>query len=121
MLIRYQRAEKLASPTVPHSPIRIRPRRKSYRTGRRGPHEGETFVDGRCDRCGRPRLEGAEYLDEIESLAATVVSEAHEYFGDLRGTADGGPELQRAIVHLANQLRHYHFDGDGCLDGDVDV
>lgn len=76
----------------------------------------QDFAAGRCERCGRPRLNGGEYLDEIEALAWAVVNEAHEHYVDLRATADSGPELQRAIVRLADRLRHYHFDGDGCVD-----
>ena len=78
----------------------------------------ENFVDGKCARCGRPRFEDAAYLDKVETLAWATVNATYDHFGDLRGTAPSGPELQRAILRLADRLRHYHYDGDGCLDDD---
>ena len=74
------------------------------------------FTEGRCSRCRRPICEDPGYLDDIEELAGEVVAVAHDEYDDLRGTADSGTDLQQAIVRLANGLRHYHYDGDGCLD-----
>lgn len=76
----------------------------------------QEFADGACVRCRRPIVEDHDYLDDVEELAAAVVVAAHDEYGDLRGTADEGSDLQRAIVDLANRLRSYHYDGDGCLD-----
>jgi hypothetical protein len=73
------------------------------------------FTNDACSRCGRPLIEDHVYLDDIEALARDVVDAAHEEYGDLRGTADVGTDLQRSIVQLANRLRSYHYDGDGCL------
>lgn len=62
-------------------------------------------------------LPDAEYFDEIEGIARDIVNAAYdEYEGGLRAAAESGPNLQRVIVELANSLRHYHYDGDGCLD-----
>ena len=59
----------------------------------------------------------AEYHDRLEAAAWEVVGKAYDEYGDdLRGTAQDGPALQRAIVDLANMLRTYHYQGDGCLD-----
>ncbi len=77
-------------------------------------------MDGRCERCGRPAIPSEDYHDRLESLAWEVISAAHDEYRDLRGTADTGPELKRAIVNLANSLIHYHYDGDGCLDDAAD-
>jgi hypothetical protein len=82
--------------------------------------EGIEFLNGACTRCGRPIQAAAEYTDELEGLAWNVVNFAHDEYGDLRGTATNGSDLQRAIVELANALRHFHYDGDGCLDEDDD-
>jgi hypothetical protein len=44
------------------------------------------------------------------------VNAAYDVYGDLR-RPDGVPdELQRAIVALADRLRHHHYEGDGCVD-----
>jgi hypothetical protein len=78
--------------------------------------EGIEFLDGSCMRCGRPVQAPAEYTDELERLALEVVNLAHAEYGDLRGSAAAGPDLQRTLVELANMLRHFHYDGDGCID-----
>ncbi len=73
--------------------------------------------DGRCVRCGRPVQPDVEYFDTLESLDWDVVNAAYDEYGDgLRAAAESVPSLQRVIVELANSLRHYHYDGDGCLD-----
>lgn len=56
------------------------------------------FLEGRCSRCRRPIFEDPGYLDDIEELAGEVVAVAHDSYDDLRGTADSGSDLQRAIV-----------------------
>jgi hypothetical protein len=78
--------------------------------------DSTTFVDGRCGRCGRRTVQDVEYVDDIEMLAKDVVNAAYDYFGDLREGPSSVPELQLAIVRLADRLRQYHYDGDGCLD-----
>jgi hypothetical protein len=78
--------------------------------------ESASFIGGKCERCGRPLIQDRDYVDDIEMLAKDVVDEAVDFFDDLRGTASNGPELQRAIVRLADRLRQYHWDGDGCLE-----
>ena len=79
---------------------------------------GTDFHDASCVRCRRPIQLPSEYADELERLAWAVVDCAYELYGDLRGTAATGSDLQRRIVDLANALRHFHYDGDGCLDGE---
>ena len=78
-------------------------------------------MNGRCDRCARPIQPDPDYHDTIESLAWEVVGAAHDEFEDLRGSAAEGTALQRAIVELANELRGYHYEGDGCLDDDTEA
>ena len=79
--------------------------------------QGSTFVDGACERCGRPLLPDRDYFDAIETLAMHVVHRAYdEIEGFSLGSSDVGPPLQRAIAELGGRLRHYHYDGDGCLD-----
>jgi hypothetical protein len=86
-------------------------------TGRRCPNcWAASFADGRCARCGRPVEEDRDYLDEVESLGWAVVGAAFDENPELRQHAESGTPLQRAIVELANRLRHYHYEGDGCLD-----
>ncbi|MFG1870124.1 hypothetical protein [Micromonospora arborensis] len=62
----------------------------------------------------------AEYLREIERLAIEVVDRAVD---EGRLTFDLDPDdatpLQRAVNALGRQLRHYHFEGDGCVDPDA--
>jgi len=77
---------------------------------------GVDFVDDQCARCGRPRIEDSSYLEDVEALAWSVVNAAYDKYGDLRGAAGGDDVLAVAVVNLANSLRHYHYDGDGCLD-----
>ena len=84
-----------------------------------GPHRcracgGDAFTDSKCDRCGRPLHEDVDYLERVEELAGEVVAVAHDEYGRLRATPAG--PLQEAIVRLADELRSYHYDGDGCVD-----
>jgi len=61
------------------------------------------------------RLE--EYLRQVELLAIDVVERAAaEGWLSYRAEPEGATPLQRAVNELARHLRHYHFDGDGCLD-----
>ena len=70
-----------------------------------------------CERCGRPRVPDPEYFDAIESLAAEVVNAAYEELGDQFSLAQTGRSpIERAIIQLGIRLRHYHYEGDGCLD-----
>lgn len=81
--------------------------------------ESVSFENGRCSCCGRPRIQDPEYVDALESRAWDVVNAAYEHFGDeLREAAPDGPQVQRAIVGLADLLRHHHYEGDGCIDDD---
>ena len=58
-----------------------------------------------------------DYLLSVERLANDVCDRAHE-----EGWLTYGPEdqdqspLQQAVNELARNLRHVHFEGDGCLD-----
>jgi hypothetical protein len=59
-----------------------------------------------------------EYLRHVESLAKAVSHAALEE----RGVASFRVEeaetpLQRAIAELSCNLRSYHYEGDGCVDG----
>ena len=74
---------------------------------------------GRCLRCRRPVQPDVEDFDILESLAWDVVNAAYDEYGDeLRAESESGSPLQRVIVELANSLRQYHYDGDGCLEHD---
>jgi hypothetical protein len=62
------------------------------------------------------RMDDAEYLKTVESLAKAVVSAAidedsFEVFLD-------GPKtpLQQAITDLARRVRYRHEHGDGCVE-----
>ncbi|GGL34340.1 hypothetical protein [Planomonospora parontospora] len=65
----------------------------------------------------RPDLSEPEYLRHIEHLAREIVNVASAE-GWLTYAEDPAEAtlLQRAVNETARQLRHYHFDGDGCLD-----
>ncbi|MFH8253704.1 hypothetical protein [Streptomyces roseolus] len=63
-----------------------------------------------------------DHLREIERLAHRVTVEAA---AEGRLSHRAGPEettpLQRSVDALARALRHYHFEGDGCLEEDRPV
>ena len=61
----------------------------------------------------------AEYLKRVERLATDVAERAsgEGWLTYLPDDADLSP-LQRSINELARNLRHVHFDGDGCLNPD---
>jgi hypothetical protein len=73
------------------------------------------FKDGRCARCRRPRIEEPAYLDGIESLAWQVVNAAYDEYGASAEEWPGTPAAM-AIGTLARHLRHWHYDGDGCIE-----
>ncbi|MET8984645.1 hypothetical protein ABZW49_04275 [Nonomuraea wenchangensis] len=65
-------------------------------------------------------LSEPEYLRHIEHLARELVNAAADE-GWL--TCDGQlmhlTPLQRAVTEMARQIRHYHFDGDGCINPEL--
>ncbi|MFI7057612.1 hypothetical protein ACWDOR_37095 [Streptosporangium canum] len=62
-------------------------------------------------------LDELDYLRRVELLARDLVERA---FGEGMLSCSPDPDdanpLHRAIDELARTLRHYHFDGDGCVD-----
>lgn len=66
-----------------------------------------------------PELSDLDYLREIERLAGRVRVEAlDEGWLSYLEDPEGSTPLQRSVNALARALRHYHFDGDGCLEED---
>jgi hypothetical protein len=67
-----------------------------------------------------PRRSDEDYLNRVEELAKVVCDEASEE-GWLTYPPDDADQtpLQRAINELARNLRHVHYEGDGCVDEDV--
>ncbi|MEU8165505.1 hypothetical protein AB0B97_03220 [Micromonospora sp. NPDC049004] len=62
----------------------------------------------------------AEYLREIELLANDVVDRAlDEGWLSFDPDPDDATPLQRAVNALGRQLRHYHFEDDGCVEPDA--
>lgn len=63
----------------------------------------------------RPRRSQEDYLAEVERLANVVVQEA---FGEgwltFLPEDDEETPLRRSINELARNLRHVHYEGDGC-------
>ncbi|MFB9707514.1 hypothetical protein ACQP10_03855 [Streptosporangium sandarakinum] len=65
-------------------------------------------------------LSETEYLRHIEHLARAIVDAADgEGWLALTGVSDEATPLQRAVIETARHLRHHHFDGDGCLGGEL--
>jgi hypothetical protein len=65
----------------------------------------------------RPDLSEPEYLRHIEHLAREIVNAANaEGWLTYADDPDEATPLQRMVNETARQLRHYHFDGDGCLE-----
>lgn len=65
----------------------------------------------------RRRRSDEEYLAHIEQLAHAVADEAFEEgWLDHGSDRSGRTPLQRSIIELAENLRHVHYAGDGCLD-----
>lgn len=76
-------------------------------------------LEANCSRCGRPQIQDPLYVDKLEGLAWDVVNAAHGEYGEgFRRRADSGTELERSIVRLADRLKHWHYEGDGCLNDD---
>ena len=73
-----------------------------------------SFTGMKCDRCGRPMHEDVDYLERVEELAGEAVEAAYDEYDELRSTPR--TPLQEAIVRLADSLRSYHYEGDGCVD-----
>lgn len=66
-----------------------------------------------------PMPSDLDYLYEIERLANRVELEASsEGWLSYQEDPEGATALQRSVNALARALRHYHFDGDGCLEED---
>ena len=60
----------------------------------------------------------AGYLRRVEALATRVVGCAEsEGWLSYPTDPDNASELQKAVNELARNLRHVHYDGDGCIDG----
>ncbi len=74
----------------------------------------DSFTGMKCDRCHRPLHEDVDYLERVEELAGEVVAAAYDEYDELRSTPR--TPLQDAIVRLADSLRSYHYEGDGCVD-----
>ena len=74
-------------------------------------------------RAPPPRQTNEEYLQEVERLAKVVTAEAFEE-GWLIYLTDNEEQkqtpLQAAVNELAQNLRHVHYDGDGCLEAWAD-
>jgi hypothetical protein len=68
---------------------------------------------------GPSRADDESYLRAVEGLARRVCEEAHRerWLMYLPEDAEQTP-LQRSTNELARHLRHVHYDGDGCVDGD---
>jgi hypothetical protein len=57
-----------------------------------------------------------EYLRKVERLAREVTARASDE-GWLTYADDGDhSQLQQAVNELARNIRHLHYEGDGCLD-----
>lgn len=62
----------------------------------------------------------AEYLRQVELLANDVANRAlDEGWLSFAPDPDDATPLQRAVNALARELRHYHFEDDGCVDPDA--
>lgn len=73
------------------------------------------------DAVARPEMSESEYLREVEALGRAVVDAAA---GEGWLAYDEEPPetnaLRGAVNELARTLRHYHYQGDGCLDEEAD-
>lgn len=89
-------------------------------------HIGEAFraadEDGLLGEATPPRaarLTDDEYLRKVEVLAHDVCEEAAvEGWLSYEPDPPAASPIQRAVNELARNLRHVHYDGDGCLDDD---
>ena len=67
----------------------------------------------------REELSELDHLREVERLARSVVEVAGaEGWLSYAPEAADASSLQRSVNALARVLRHYHFAGDGCVEGD---
>lgn len=68
---------------------------------------------------GRNRVDDETYLRRVEELAGRVCEAAltEGWLMYLPDDSDQTP-LQKAINELARNIRHVHYDGDGCMDDD---
>lgn len=65
-------------------------------------------------------LSEPEYLRHIEYLARELVNAAaDEGWLTYGGQRTHLTPLQRAVTEIAHQIRHYHFDGGGCIDPEL--
>jgi hypothetical protein len=69
-----------------------------------------------CPRCGRPVEVDHIYLETVEAVANAVVGAAYDEYDSLLPVPAGASELRRALGELAATLRHWHYEGDSCLD-----
>jgi hypothetical protein len=66
-----------------------------------------------------PELTEHDYLRQIELLALDVVAAARDE--GWQNDDDDPPDatrMQRSVSELARNLRHHHFDADGCVEQD---
>ncbi|GAA1963067.1 hypothetical protein [Kitasatospora viridis] len=64
-----------------------------------------------------PELSELDYLREIERLAYRIGVEAsNEGWLSFAPDPADATALQRSVNALARATRHYHFEGDGCLE-----
>lgn len=72
---------------------------------------------GSWHSCSVDRSNDIDYLRSVERLANEVCDRALEegWLTYLPDDYEQSP-LQRSINELARNLRHVHFDGDGCLE-----
>ncbi|MFD9944877.1 hypothetical protein ACFWYW_39425 [Nonomuraea sp. NPDC059023] len=62
-------------------------------------------------------LDEWDYLRCLELLARELVAQANEEgWLSYEPDPDGATSLQRTINKIARSVRHYHFEGDGCLE-----
>ncbi|WP_248966380.1 hypothetical protein [Sphaerisporangium perillae] len=82
----------------------------------------DASLEPECETLGMvgADLSEPEYLRHIEYLARELVYAAADEgwltYGDQLTQLT---PLQRAVTEIAHQIRHYHFDGDGCIDPEL--
>lgn len=66
-----------------------------------------------------PELNEHDYLRQVELLALDVVAAARdEGWQNYDGEPAAATRMQRSVSELARNLRHHHFDADGCVEQD---
>ncbi|MEV6867263.1 hypothetical protein AB0M44_40515 [Streptosporangium subroseum] len=69
---------------------------------------------------GQAELSEPEYLRHIEHLTRQIVNAAaHEGWLTYGDDPSELTPLQQAVNEVARQIRHYHFDQDGCIDPEL--